>query len=130
MIIIDASAAVEILMSTTAGAKLARIVGRKGQTLHAPHLIDLEVLHVFRCLVLSGEITPSRAVQALDDFADLKVRRYGHLALADRIWELRENATAYDAAYLALAEALGGTLLTCDAALANVPGIRATVETV
>lgn len=130
MIVIDASAAVELLLATTTGEKVLRIVSRKDETLHAPHLIDLEVLHVLRRLVRSGQMTPARAGQALDDFADLRVRRYGHLALAGRIWELRENATAYDAAYLALAEALPGTLLTCDAALADVPGIHAWVETV
>lgn len=130
MIVIDASAAVELLLATVAGEKVAQVVSRKGATLHAPHLIDLEVLHVLRRLVQSGQMTAFRAGQARDDFADLRVQRYGHLALSERIWELRENATAYDAAYLALAEALPGTLLTCDAALANVPGIHARVEVV
>ena len=130
MIVIDASAALELLLATTAGKKAARIVDRNGERLHAPHVIDLEVLHVLRRLVLFGQLTPARAGRALDDFADLRIRRYGHLALADRIWELRDNATAYDAAYLALAEALPGTLLTCDAALAKVPGLRACVETI
>ena len=109
MIIIDASAAVEIFMATTAGAKLARIVGRKGQTLHAPHLIGLEVLHVPHRPVRSGRLTPARAGQALNHFANRRVRRYGRLALA---------------------EALRGILLACDAALANASGIHARVETV
>ena len=130
MIVIDASAALELLLATPAGKKAARIVNRNGERVHAPHLIDLEVLHVLRRLVLSGQLTPARAGRALDDFANLRIQRYGHRALADRIWELRNNATAYDAAYLALAEALPGTLLTCDAALAKVPGLRACVETI
>lgn len=130
MIVLDASAALELLLVTSAGEAVARIVGRTGETLHAPHLIDLEVLQAVRRFVRSDQLTPARAAQALDDFAALRVQRYGHLALATRIWELRENATAYDAAYLALAEALPGTLLTCDAALASVPGSYARVEVV
>ena len=130
MIVIDASAVLELLQATTAGERVARIASRKGETLHAPHLIDLEVLHVLRRLVGSGHMTPARAGQALEDLADLRVQRYGHLPLADRIRELRENATAYDATYLALAEAPAETLLTCDAALASVPRIHAWVGVV
>ena len=130
MIVLDASAALELLLVTSAGEAVARAVGRTGETLHAPHLIDLEVLQAVRRFVRSNQLTPARAAQALDDFAALRVQRYPHLALVPRMWELRENATAYDAAYLALAEALPGTLLTCDAALASVPGIYARVEVV
>lgn len=130
MIVLDASAALELLLVTSAGEAVARVISRTGETLHAPHLIDLEVLQAIRRFVRSDHLTPARAAQALDDFAALRVQRYPHLALLPRIWELRENATAYDAAYLALAEALSGTLLTCDAALAGVPGTYARVEVV
>ena len=128
MIVLDASAALELLLATSAGEAAARIVGRSGETLHAPHLIDLEVLQAIRRYVRSHQLTPARAAQASDDFAALRIQRYGHLALAPRIWELRENLTAYDAAYLALAEALPGTLITCDAALASIRGSYARVE--
>jgi len=75
-------------------------------------------------------LSDERAAQALADFADLRIQRYGYLALAGRIWELRHNATAYDAAYLALSEALPGILVTRDAALASLPGTHAQVELV
>ena len=92
--------------------------------------MDLEVLQAIRRFVRSGQLTPVRAAQALDDFAALRVERHGHLALADRIGELRENATECYAAYLARAEALPGALLTCDSALASVRGSYARVEVV
>lgn len=130
MIVIDASAALELVLATSDGRRVADTVARSGQTLHAPHLIDLEVLQAVRRFARSGQLSVARAAQAWADFADLRIQRYGHLALAARIWELRHNATAYDAAYLALSEALPGTLLTCDAALASLPGIHARVELV
>ena len=92
--------------------------------------MDLEVLRAIRGFVRSDQLTPARTDEALDVVASLRGQRRGRLALVPRIWELRENAMAYDAAYLALAEALPGTLLTCDAKLARVPGISARVEVV
>lgn len=86
MIVLDASAALELLLVTPTGAAVARIVGRTGDTLHAPHLIDLEGLQVVRRLVRSDQLTRARAAQALADLAALRVQRYGHLALAPRIW--------------------------------------------
>ena len=128
MIVLDASAALELVLVTDAGQTVARLLERNGDSLHAPHLIDLEVLQVLRRIVRSGQLPVSRAREAIDDFVDLRIERYGHLGLTRRIWELRENASAYDAAYLALAEALGASLVTCDKALARVPGLRAQVR--
>jgi predicted nucleic acid-binding protein len=101
-----------------------------GASLHAPQLIDLEVLHVFRRFERRGVLSASRAAEAVEDLLDLPVTRYPHLALASRIWELRGGLTAYDAAYVALAEALDAPLLTRDAALASVRGHRARVEVI
>ena len=128
MIVLDASAALELVLLTSTGQRVADIIEFRDETLHAPHLIDLEVMQALRRFFRLGHLLSVRAHEALVDFADLRIERYGHLALANRIWELRDNATAYDAAYLALAEALPATLLTCDAALAKVPGIRARIE--
>jgi len=130
VIVIDASAALELVLATSDGRRVADIVARSGETLHAPHLIDLEVLQAVRRFARSGQLSDERAAQALADFADLRIQRYGYLALAGRIWELRHNATAYDAAYLALSEALPGILVTRDAALASLPGTHAQVELV
>ena len=96
--------------------------------LHAPHLIDVEFQHGLRRLVLSGAISEDRASDARLDFADLTIVRYPHVSLADRMWELRHNITAYDAAFIALAETLEVPLVTCDARLARAPGHAATVE--
>ena len=128
MIVLDASPALELVLPTPIGQRVAHLIESREETLHAPHLIDLEILQALWRFVRLGHLLPVRASDALVDFADLRIERYGHLALANRIWELRDNATAYDAAYLALAEALSATLLTCDAALAKVPGIRARIE--
>jgi predicted nucleic acid-binding protein len=101
-----------------------------GASLHAPHLLDLEVLHVLRRFERRGILEPSRAAEAVEDLLDLPLTRYPHDALAGRIWELRGGITAYDAAYVALAEALGAPLLTRDAALAAARGHRARIDLV
>src|SRR5437867_4043968 len=96
--------------------------------LHAPHLIDVELLHALRRLVSGRVLTNVRAMQARTDFAELSVVRYSHELLSDRIWELRNNLSAYDAAFVALSEALMVPLATCDAKLAAAPAHRAQVE--
>jgi len=101
-----------------------------GASLHAPHLLDLEVLHVLRRFERRGILRPSRAAEAVEDLLDLPLTRYPHAALADRVWELRGALTAYDAAYVALAEALHAPLLTRDAALASAAPRLARVELV
>jgi predicted nucleic acid-binding protein len=78
--------------------------------------------------VVSGAISDDRAADARVDFADLTIVRYPHISLADRMWELRQNVTAYDAAFLALAETLGAPLITCDIRLSRVRGYTAAVE--
>lgn len=118
MIVIDASAALEFVLKTAAGAKIDARIFQPGETLHAPHLIDVEVAHVLRRMAASG-VPAAFCEAALRDWLDTRVRRYPHDVLLDRVWELRANFTAYDAAYLALAESLGANLLTHDRKLAS-----------
>lgn len=128
MIVVDASALLEVLLNTAAGARIADRLFGGGETLHAPHLLDLEVAQVLRRYASAGEIPPERGQQALEDLADLPLLRYPHDLFLSRIWELRVNLTAYDAAYVALAEALGAPLVTRDAALAARGVHRAAVQ--
>lgn len=129
MIVIDASAEVAILLNIGQDVEGIRSrIARPGETLHIPHLFDIEVLHALRSLTLRGTVSSERARLALDRFRDTRFIRYPHTALTERIWDLRENLTAYDAAYIALAEALDAPLVTTDARLARASGIRAVVE--
>ena len=128
MIVVDASAMLEVLLNTPAGARVADRLSAPGETLHAPHLLDLEVAQVLRRYAASGDMDPRRGAQALEDLADLPLVRYPHDVFLSRIWELRNNLTAYDAAYVALAEVLEAPLVTRDAALASPRIHRATVE--
>ena len=130
MIVLDASAAIELLLNAPLAPRISGLVFRAGESMHAPHLIDIEVAQVLRRFARLGEIGSQRAEQALEDLADLPLARYPHSMLLPAVWALRENATAYDAAYLVLAEALGATLLTCDTALGSIPGHRARVEVI
>ena len=126
MIVLDASAVIEVLLGThRAGAIEDRL--RAGRTC-APHVIDIEVAHVVRRLCLRGELTAERGLTALAQLADLGIIRYAHVLLLPRIWELRDNLTAFDAAYVALAEVLAAPLVTTDARLATAPGHAATIE--
>ena len=127
MIVVDASVILEILLRTPAAARAEeRVFG--GQPAAAPHLLDLEVARVLRRYEAKGDLDAARGREALTDLADFPLTRYPHDLLLPRIWELRRNLTAYDAAYVALAEALGATLVTRDERLAAAPGARATVE--
>ena len=129
MIVVDASAVIELLLNTVAGVRIGARLLSSGETLHAPHLIDLEVAQVLRRYARSGELDAPRGAQALDDLASLAIHRYPHNVLLSRIWELRDNVTAYDAAYIALAEALDAPLVSCDSALTSSVH-RARVEVV
>jgi predicted nucleic acid-binding protein len=129
VIVIDASAEIAVLLNIGAEVEgLRKRISRPGETLHVPHLFEIEVLHALRSLVLRGTLSPERARLALSRLEDTQLMRYPHTALMGRIWELRENLTAYDAAYVTLAEALDAPLVTMDARLAQAPGIRAAVE--
>lgn len=127
MIVLDASAAIEVLLQTDRGRSLeGRVFG--SEVLNAPHLLDLEVAQVLRRHVLSGGLEVTRAEGALRDYHDLRIERYPHHLFLARIWEFRDNVTAYDAAYLALAEALDAPLLTTDRRLADIAGCGVVVE--
>lgn len=128
MIVVDASALLDALLGEDGERSRGRLV--EDGDLHAPHLLDLEVLQVLRRLAQRGHITAGRAAEARADAAELVIQRYPHAPLADRIWELRANATAYDAAYLALAEVLAVPLVTCDARLKATPGHRAVIQVI
>ncbi|MGC2321855.1 MAG: type II toxin-antitoxin system VapC family toxin [Terriglobales bacterium] len=128
--ILDASAAIEWLLRTQKGAVIEARMFAEGQRLSAPHLIDIEVTQVLRRYVRGREVTEVRAQEALRTLVDLHIFRHRHTSLLDRVWELRHHLTAYDAVYVALAEALDAPLLTCDAKLAAAPGHHAIVELV
>lgn len=128
MIVLDASAAAEIVLRLPgADGALARIV-ELGGGLQAPHLLDLEVSSVLRRCVLARTVTPRDASSALASFRGLPIARHPHERLLDRIWGLRGNLTPYDAAYVSLAEVLEAPLLTFDATLGRAPGHRARIE--
>lgn len=128
MIVIDASAMAELVVGGTPRA--ARLAARlEGDlSLHAPHLVDLEVTSVLRSLEARGQLTAAAASHALILLLSVDLTRYPHEALVPRIWQLRGNLTAYDASYVALAENLSAPLVTCDSKLAAAPGHRAKVE--
>jgi len=126
VIVLDASAVIELLLRTPTGDAIVRRID--GETLAAPHLLDVEVAQVMRRYQRAGAVTASRARQLLVDLVDLDATRFAHDVLIARVWQLRVNLTAYDAVYVALAEALGAALLTCDGRLARAPGHRALVE--
>jgi predicted nucleic acid-binding protein len=128
MIVLAASAAVDWLLQTSAGQRIEERIYSRNETLHAPHLLDLEVTQVLRRLASQGVVSVSRAGEAVRDMLDLRVTRYPHLVFLPRIWQLRHNFSAYDAAYIVLAEELGAALVTRDALLASASGHTAPVE--
>lgn len=130
MIVPDASVILEVLLNTPAGTSARKTLFAPSETLHVPHLADVEVLQVLRRFAMAKILDQERALQALDDYQDLPLTRYPHSVLLRRIWQLRHNLTAYDAAYIALAEALQATLLTTDRALASIPGHGAKVRVI
>lgn len=130
MIVLDASVGIEILLRTSDGVALGDRLLRERRPYHVPHVFDLEVAHALRRAVRANLLSPRGGGDALGLLGALPLARHSHVRLLDRIWELRDNVTAYDASYVALAEALGATLLTRDARLAAAPGVRARVELV
>lgn len=130
MIVLDASALIEWLLQTSAAPRVEKRLFSRTTSLHAPHLLDVEVAQVLRRYVVTGHLTPARGEAALQDLLDLPLTRYPHDLFLWRIWELRDNLTAYDAAYVALAEALDAPLVTCDGRIASASGHHARVEVV
>ena len=129
MIVVDASVLVTGLADD--GADGDRVRERlRNERLAAPQVIDLEVASAWRRLLAAGHLDQRRAALALADLGALRIERAPHRSLLERCWELRDNLTIYDAAYVALTELLGTVLLTGDARLASAPGVRCEVELV
>lgn len=129
MIVVDASAVIELLMCSELGGRLETRLFGGDELLNAPHLLDVEVLQVVRSLVAARELSLDAAREKVERLQQMDVVRHPHTELAMRIFELRHNLTAYDAAYLALAEHLSeATLVTCDRSFEKVPGRRARIE--
>jgi predicted nucleic acid-binding protein len=124
VIVLEASAAVELLLGTAIGALVADRIRDRTETLHAPFLLDVEVAQVLRRYARDRAITAAEGRDALEMLQAIDVERYDHGPLLARVWELRHNVTAYDAVYVALAEALDATLLTTDARLAKATSRR------
>lgn len=128
MIVLDASAAVDWLLQTPAGQQIEKRIFSRSESLHAPHLLDLEVAQVLRRLARENLISQQRAEQALEDFLSVRVARYPHTVFLPRVWRLRHNLSAYDAAYVVLAEKLNAPLISRDTRLPSAPGHVAQVE--
>jgi predicted nucleic acid-binding protein len=128
LIVVDASALIDVFLRAPLSERLQARLFVAGESLHAPHLVDIEFAQAMRRHVASGGVTLVRATEALQDMASLRLRRYPHGRFLDRVWELRHNLTAYDASYVALAEALDAPLVTRDRKLAVAPGHRARIE--
>lgn len=128
--VLDASVAIELLLGTDAGRRIAGRIRSPEFVLSAPQLIDLEVAQALRRYAMSEEISFNRARMALEHLSQLDLHRYGHQVLLPRIWELRHNLTAYDAAYVALAEGLEVPLWTRDRKLAAFEAATIPIELV
>jgi predicted nucleic acid-binding protein len=129
-LVIDASALTELLLGRPQAVAVERLILEDDGDIHAPHLIDVEVVSALRRLVAAGDSSPERAAEAIDDLLDLPLERYPEHILLPRIWELRDNFSAYDASYVALAEALGDAvpLLTADHRLARATDAHTSVR--
>ncbi len=128
MIVLDSSAAIDWLLQTPAGMRIEERIYASRESLHSVHLLDLEVAQVLRRLVRENVVSAPRAEGAIADLRDLRITRYPHFVLLPRIWQLRRNLSAYDAAYVVLAEKLGAALITRDARLASAAGHGEQVE--
>lgn len=124
MIVLDASALLELALGTPRGRAIADRIEDPELSLHVPHLADVEVAQALRRYVRDGGLDAETGRAALEVVRLLDLERHSHEPLLDRVWQLRANLTAYDAVYVALAEALGAKLLTCDGRLARAPGLR------
>jgi len=130
VIVLDASALVELLLHTATGEVVFKRIADPSIGLHVPHLADVEVTQTLRQFVSDGDIEPTAAVAALEDLRALDLQRHAHEPLLERVWALRNNLTAYDAVYWALAEVLDTVVLTCDGRLSRAPGAAGRIELV
>ena len=128
MIVLDASATLEVLFQSEVGRRIEARIYTPGETLLAPHLLDLEITSALRRLTRAGHVSVDRAEEALAILLGLRIVRYPHYVLLSRVWQHRHNLSAYDAVYVALCEALGANLITCDARLAAAPANKVKVE--
>lgn len=125
--ILDPSAAIELLLRTDKGDQVLELVSAEDAEIHAPHLLVTEVVQVMRRQVRSNVLDVSRAAESLSILSELGIQFHGYLPLMARTWQLRENVSAYDATFIALAETLNQPLVTADARLGNAPGFGATI---
>jgi predicted nucleic acid-binding protein len=130
VIVLDASALVELLLHTSAGRVIVMRIAEPALGLHVPHLADVEVAQALRRYARDGEIDTLAAAAALEDLHAFDLQRHAHEPLLDRVWELRNKLSAYDESYVALAEALETVVLTSDGRLARAPGVTRRVEVV
>ena len=130
MTVLDASGAIELLLNTASGRRLAARLADESEIVHVPHLIDVEIAQVLRRYVLRGTLGAAAGATALRRWREFDVERYPHEPLLDRVWQLRANVSAHDAVYVALAEALSTVLVTGDRRLAAAPGLAVAVEPV
>ena len=128
MIVLDTSAAIDWMLRTPTGQRIAHRIFSRGEPVHTVHLLDLEFVQVMRRMVRERTLTASRAEEAIEDLSTLRMMRYPPAPLLKRVWQLRQKLSAYDAAYVALAEELKAPLLTRDRRIAAAPGHTATVE--
>jgi predicted nucleic acid-binding protein len=130
LIVLDASAILELLLGTSRGRTVASRIADPALGLHVPHLADVEVAQALRRYEREGELDAREAATAMATLGELDLERHSHEPLSRRVWALRDNLSAYDAVYVALAEALDARLLTCDARLAGSPGQSRRIEVV
>lgn len=128
MIVVDASVLATALLDSGGSGALARIALANEPMSHGPALLDLEVASAIRKRLRLGAIDRRAAESAVEDLRVYPVQRHDHRPLLHRIWDLRDNLTAYDAAYVALAEALDATLLTADRRVSGAPGLRCAIR--
>lgn len=130
MIVVDASLVIDLMLATPSSDRLSDRIIEGGHALAAPEIVELEILQVLRRLERASRIDKTRVSEAFATFDELRIERFSHAGLRDRIWRLRHNLTAYDAAYLALAELLEAPLWTRDAKLADISGSAVVIEVV